>query len=402
MPSDSVAIEVDGLSKVYRRGVSGSTRLTEWRAPKADTDEFWALKDVSFEVGRGMVLGIIGRNGAGKSTLLRILARVTPPTSGTARISGRVASLLEVGTGFHQELTGRENVFLSAAILGMGRKEIQRRFDEIVDFSGIGAFIDTPVKRYSSGMYVRLGFAVAAHLDADVLLVDEVLAVGDAEFRRRCLGRISDLTGSGRTVVLVSHEMSTMSQLSDRVLYLEAGEVEYLGQPEEAVAEYLNRFSPRENVAVLDPDPSLEADFVSASMRGANGSPGAVSCDEALTIEFTMGLQKRVPDLYVAFYLRKRDGTIALFSDSRDCQPDLGRGLVPGEHTFRVDIPARTLAPGSYTLTLGASSHTDGPLTNRPDVCGITVHDFTAIRGDSRPGSIGLLLEWKNVDSHAS
>ncbi len=247
----SVAIVTEELSKSYRIGELQSTygtlrdslaaavRRLARRDHGAHHEEIWALRDVSLEVQEGEVLGIIGRNGAGKSTLLKILTRITTPTSGRAEIRGRVGSLLEVGTGFHPELTGRENVFLNGSVLGMKRREIQRKFPEIVEFSGVEQFIDTPVKRYSSGMSVRLAFAVAAHLEPEVLLVDEVLAVGDAEFQRRCLGRMEDLSESGRTVVFVSHQMQAVAQLCDRVILLQAGGVVLDGPSSDVVAHYL-------------------------------------------------------------------------------------------------------------------------------------------------------------------
>ena len=247
----SVAILTEELSKRYR---SASCRARTGRfatrspaplgaSPRRDHgihhEEIWALRDVSFEVQEGEVLGVIGRNGAGKSTLLKILTRITTPTSGRAEIRGRVGSLLEVGTGFHPELTGRENVYLNGSVLGMKRREIQRKFDEIVEFAGVEQFLDTPVKRYSSGMYVRLAFAVAAHLEPEILLVDEVLAVGDAEFQRRCLGRMEDLSESGRTVVFVSHQMQAVAQLCDRAILLEKGSVVLDGPSSDVVAHYL-------------------------------------------------------------------------------------------------------------------------------------------------------------------
>ncbi len=242
--SDTV-IQVERLSKRYRLGTIGtgtlSHDLNRWWARvrgrpdpaakigqgrKADDEDFvWALRDVSFEVNRGEVLGIIGRNGAGKSTLLKILSRVTAPTAGEVRIRGRIASLLEVGTGFHPELTGRENIFLNGAILGMNKAEILRKFDEIVAFSEVEKFIDTPVKRYSSGMYVRLAFAVAAHLEPEILIVDEVLAVGDAEFQKKCLGKMGEAAGRGRTVLFVSHNMHAISELCTRVILMEGGRI---------------------------------------------------------------------------------------------------------------------------------------------------------------------------------
>lgn len=254
---NSTVIEVQGLGKQYRIGPNQVQRnlretITDMvKAPfeqvsgarankNGDTDRIWALRDVSFSVERGEVLGIIGRNGAGKSTLLKILSRITKPTEGYARIRGRVGSLLEVGTGFHPELTGRENVYLSGAILGMTRVEIERKFDEIVAFSEVEQFLDTPVKHYSSGMYLRLAFAVAAHLEPEILIVDEVLAVGDAEFQRKCLGKMKNVASEGRTVLFVSHNMSAVQRLCSRVLLLNQGRITAEGTPIAMVQHYLD------------------------------------------------------------------------------------------------------------------------------------------------------------------
>jgi lipopolysaccharide transport system ATP-binding protein len=261
-----VAISVENISKCYRIGTQGGPayhRLSEmitgvpqalWNAGKSlvrkssiaavavpdvqNTGEFWALKDVSFEIKQGEVVGIIGRNGAGKSTLLKILSRITEPTSGRFGVRGRVASLLEVGTGFHPELTGRENIYVSGVTLGMTRAEIKKRFDEIVDFSGVEKFLDTPAKHYSSGMQMRLAFPVAAHLDCEVLLIDEVLAVGDAEFQRKCVGRMRGLQDIGRTVLIVSHQSSTISSLCNRGIVLHQGTIEFIGNAQEAVSRH--------------------------------------------------------------------------------------------------------------------------------------------------------------------
>lgn len=253
-----IAIRVENLGKLYRLGhlVSYETltdtvttavsntfsRLKGGSKPKAKnlgSEYIWALKGVSFEVKRGEVMGVIGPNGAGKSTLLKILTRITTPTEGYAEIHGRVGSLLEVGTGFHSELSGRENIYLSGAVLGMKKAEIDRKFDEIVDFSGVERFIDTPIKRYSSGMQVRLAFSVAAHLEPEVLLVDEVLAVGDADFRRKCLGKMQEVTGEGRTVVFVSHNMQSIEKLCHEAILLEDGKITFRGDPASTVAQYL-------------------------------------------------------------------------------------------------------------------------------------------------------------------
>lgn len=206
-----------------------------------EMEEFWALKNLNFEISEGDRIGIIGRNGAGKSTLLKILSRITEPTSGKVHIKGRISSLLEVGTGFHHELTGRENIFLNGAILGMNRNEIKKKFDEIVDFSGVETFLDTPVKRYSSGMYVRLAFAIAAHLEPEILIVDEVLAVGDAEFQEKCIGKMDEVGRSGRTILFVSHQMGLIAQLCNKALLLEKGQIKFQGKVDEAIAAYNTR-----------------------------------------------------------------------------------------------------------------------------------------------------------------
>lgn len=238
-----VAIKLEGISKKYTIGKEkdGSLRgtLASLFSKKAEKQEdFWALKDVSFEVKKGDVIGIIGRNGAGKSTLLKVLSQITKPTEGKIEINGRIASLLEVGTGFHPELTGRENIFLNGTILGMTRKEVQSKFDEIVAFSGIEKFIDTPVKHYSSGMYVRLAFAVAAHLEPEILIIDEVLAVGDAEFQKKCLGKMKDVAGEGRTVLFVSHNLAALKNICKSGVYLKNGVVSGVGTIDEVIQSY--------------------------------------------------------------------------------------------------------------------------------------------------------------------
>src|SRR5258708_7035362 len=247
---NNTVIQAEGLSKLYRRGLQVDDGLRHsleafLRSPVASMrrkkeETFWALKDVSLEVREGEVLGLIGRNGAGKTTLLKILSRITRPTTGWAEIHGRVGSLLEVGTGFHPELTGHENTFLSGAILGMGKREIERKFDEIVAFAELEKFIDTPVKYYSSGMYVRLAFAVAAHLEPEILLVDEVLAVGDINFQKKCLGKMGDVARAGRTVVLVSHQLNQIRDLCSKAILMQSGQVEAVGPGEEVIAHYLS------------------------------------------------------------------------------------------------------------------------------------------------------------------
>jgi lipopolysaccharide transport system ATP-binding protein len=261
----NTVIQVDNISKYYRLGVIGTGTLTHdlsrwWallrgrpdptirvdqirnvsRGTNGTDDFIWALKDISFEAKQGEVVGIIGRNGAGKSTLLKILSRVTAPTTGECRVKGRIASLLEVGTGFHPELTGRENIFLNGAILGMTKAEIRRKFDEIVAFSEVEQYIDTPVKRYSSGMYVRLAFSVAAHLEPEILIIDEVLAVGDAEFQKKCLGKVGVISGEGRTVLFVSHNMTAISNICERCFVLDKGQISYSGSAKDSIDYYID------------------------------------------------------------------------------------------------------------------------------------------------------------------
>lgn len=247
MSSSDIAVAVRGLSKSYniahnavRHTTAAEALISRLRHPfqKQERETFWALKDVEFDIKKGDVVGIIGRNGAGKSTLLKILSRITEPTTGKIALYGRVGSLLEVGTGFHPELTGRENIYLNGAILGMSKREIARQFDAIVDFSGTEQFLDTPVKRYSSGMYVRLAFAVAAHLNPEILIVDEVLAVGDAEFQKKCLGKMQDVANSGRTVIFVSHNMAAVTNLCSTCIVLKTGAVSFIGDKHTAISSY--------------------------------------------------------------------------------------------------------------------------------------------------------------------
>lgn len=278
----NVVIKVENLGKQYRLGQVGTGTISHdlnrlWckvigkedpylkigetndRTKKGESDLVWAINDINFEVKQGEVLGIIGKNGAGKSTLLKILSRVTGPTTGEIKVKGRIASLLEVGTGFHPELTGRENIYLNGAILGMTKQEIKSKFDEIVDFSGVERYIDTPVKRYSSGMYVRLAFAVAAHLEPEILIVDEVLAVGDADFQEKCLGKMKDVSGQGRTVLFVSHNLGSVSELCTKGILLENGNLSAMSEIDDVISTYRNKY--KENKYVFDSDINKELFF---------------------------------------------------------------------------------------------------------------------------------------------
>jgi lipopolysaccharide transport system ATP-binding protein len=357
---------------------------------------FWALRDVSFEVERGEIIGLIGRNGAGKSTLLKILSRIVEPTEGIARLRGRVGSLLEVGTGFHVELTGRENIYLNGAMLGMRKAEIDHKLDQIVDFSELEKFLDTPVKRYSSGMYVRLAFAVAAHLEPEILIVDEVLAVGDYEFQKKCMGKMHDVaTGHGRTILFVSHNLSALTQICQHGILLENGAVSMIGPIEDVVKTYLKAgLGKQAGRTCFAPDPAKPLQFISAEILHSDGGiEPEFSCDEPVIIRFTLEVRERAPGTCVAFALQNLQGTIVLFSDIRDLNPSAINGIEVGVHTFEIRIPAMLLAPATYLLTLHSWIHLHGIIDQRHDCCEFTLRDLLNQRPE-RPGVVGTLLPW--------
>lgn len=370
-----IAIKVDNLGKQYRIGmmqsqyrtlrdniVEGFQRIGRGR--KGSTSTIWALRNVSFEVRQGQVLGVIGRNGAGKSTLLKLLARVTDPTEGKGEIHGRVGSLLEVGTGFHPELTGRENIFLNGAILGMHRVEIERKFDEIVAFSEVEQFIDTPVKRYSSGMYLRLAFAVAAHLEPEILVVDEVLAVGDAEFQRKCLGKMSDVAQQGRTVLFVSHNMSAVLRLTEETLVIEKGKLAMRSATTEAVDYYLSKGFSQQGERTWEEDeiPAEAAPFRPVAMR-VRDAAGHVSDSlrsvEPMEVEIEYQLTAPVTGLRVGIYLMSTRGEYVFTSFDTD-EPEKFTSYTSraaGHYISRCMIPADTLNEGRYSLGMNAGSY---------------------------------------------
>lgn len=319
-----------------------------------DADRFWALRDVSFDVKRGEVLGIIGRNGAGKSTLLKILSRVTAPSSGQVKVSGRIASLLEVGTGFHPELTGRENIFLNGAILGMSRQEIQAKFDEIVQFSEVGKFLNTPVKRYSSGMYVRLAFAVAAHLDSEVLIVDEVLAVGDAQFQKKCLGKMAEVGKDGRTVLFVSHNLTAIRNLCEKAIWLEGGRIKGIGSSSEMSENYLRQNLRGESLSnVQDIIDSLPADpafrLESILVKQGNEVCTKVLNGAPVDVEIRYRVLRKTRGLRVYFDLCDEEKNI-LFRTFNDDNADSISIVDEGSYLSRAKIPADLLAPRTYEL----------------------------------------------------
>ncbi len=378
-----IAIRVENLSKKYRIGSQvkqyptlrdalseRATGVRNWlHNPQVGhgrslDNTVWALRDISFDVLKGQVLGVIGKNGAGKSTLLKILSRVTEPTEGFGEIHGRVGSLLEVGTGFHPELTGRENIYLNGAILGMKRVEIQRKFDEIVDFAEIERFIDTPVKRYSSGMYLRLAFAVAAHLEPEILVVDEVLAVGDAEFQKKCLGKMSDVAQQGRTILFVSHNMSAILRLTQEVIVIEKGRLAMRAETPKAVDYYLNQGITEQGERTWDDDevPMSAMPFSPIAVRIKN-SAGKIAdilrSVEPITIEIEYVLKAPISGLRVGIYLfTARSEPIFTSFDTDDPGIFERHPSRPAGHYFsRVVIPANYLNEGRYIIGLNASSY---------------------------------------------
>ena len=410
-------VHAEGISKRYRLGEfkAGYETLRDTlshaarralRLERVDhsREEIWALKDVSFSVDEGEVVGFIGRNGAGKSTLLKILTRITPPTEGSAWIRGRVGSILEVGTGFHPELTGRENTYLNGAILGMSRREIRAKFDEIVEFSGIGKFIDTPVKRYSSGMYVRLAFAVAAHLDPEVLIIDEVLAVGDYEFQQRCMGRIEDISTSGRTVLFVSHDMQAITRLCTRAYWLHDGRVQAEGPAEEVVSRYLEGASGAGAEVVFEPDeaPGYAVRLLSARVTDANGETmHTVDVRERVGIELRFAVLEDVGPVFPKIKLANERGEVVF--NALDTDPRWRAPVEPGVYTCTAWIPPNLLNEGVIGVDATVASLGAGGLVNHVNVPTlIRFHVVDPALGDSAKGlftgqlrgGVRPLLEW--------
>lgn len=360
-----LAIVGEGLSKLYARSLAESTGLRHsldkfLRSPtsvlrRKNKEAFWALRDVSLKVYRGEVLGLIGRNGAGKTTLLKILSRITRPTTGWAQIHGRVGSLLEVGTGFHPELTGRENTFLSGAILGMSKLEIAQKFDEIVAFAELEKFIDTPVKHYSSGMYVRLAFAVAAHLEPEILLVDEVLAVGDINFQRKCLGKMGDASRAGRTIVLVSHQMNQIRRLCDRVIWVDDGHLRMDGRAHDVLAAYESTVLAREDSISI-----TSGRGSSAKVKFQRWEISEPSAGDGHTLD-TLGPVTVTFYLEIAEALRRCEHGVALYNANRQliwASAATNLDLQPGHHAFSHSLSGLPLRPGSYQWQVSVSDET--------------------------------------------
>lgn len=416
--ASGVAISVEKIGKRYRTGATGgiaryrslreevSRPLRRRRLERAREQEFWALKDVSFQIQAGETVGVIGRNGAGKSTLLKLLAQITPPTEGRGTTFGRVGSLLEVGTGFHPELTGRENILLSAAIMGMGRSEAQARFDEIVEFSETGAFLDTPVKRYSSGMYMRLAFSVAAHLEPEILLVDEVLAVGDGEFQRKCLGRMEDLSGTGRTVVFVSHNMQSVVRLCPRVLLLDGGSLVVDGGAREIVEAYLGRDGggATREWAAGDAAGDDRVRLRSIRVVAADGQPGAdVDIRSAVDVEVEYLRLTDDASFTPLVELRFVDAEgITLFLDRSIRVPTTDDLLRKGVVRARCRIPGNLLAEGIVFTHVALTGPRPGErIAMERDAVAFHITDRSTgdgVRGTWTgrwPGVVRPMLDWQ-------
>lgn len=361
--------------------------------------EIWALKGISFEIRAGETVGIVGSNGAGKSTLLKILSRITYPTEGHAQISGRVASLLEVGTGFHPELSGRENIYLNGAILGMSRAEIDERFQEIIEFAELEKFLDTPIKHYSSGMYVRLAFAVAAHLHPEILLVDEVLAVGDLQFQKKCLGKMEEAAGRGRTVIFVSHNLSAVSRLCNRCLLLEEGKLIMDGPSAEVIAKYTQMTISAEGQVSLENDPSKAMCLSRVAIQPPSGSAtGLLEMAEPFTIQVEYDVNRIVTGAHVICFIHNAEGVNILGTGDADCYPERLQKREPGRYCGSVEIPASLLGEGWYYLTLSFSVPFVQVYSRYERVLSFHVQDSKSIRRQWHhhrwPGILGLELPW--------
>jgi lipopolysaccharide transport system ATP-binding protein len=412
-------IQLEQLSKCYRIGgqkaaygtlrdtIASAARTSvealRGRRPANRQADFWALRDLSFEVRRGQVLGIIGPNGAGKSTLLKILSRITRPTLGRAIVRGRVGSLLEVGTGFHPELTGRENVYLNGAILGMRKRAIDRKFSEIVAFAGIEPFLDTPVKRYSSGMYMRLGFAIAAHLQPEILIVDEVLAVGDAAFQKKCLGKMGEVAQEGRTVVFVSHNLIAVQGLCKWVIRLDHGQVTAEGQPARVVTDYLQAAFPSLTQQEWDDRATAPGNdqvrLHRVRLRPSEGKPSEpITMRTPLVLEFEFWNLVQGAYLDLNFQLITSQGIVAFASSPTDDLGWQGRPFPSGLISSQCFIPGDLLIAGQYRVLLTITREASHIVHQHPDALVFEVHDAPELRGawyGEMVGTVRPLLQWK-------
>jgi lipopolysaccharide transport system ATP-binding protein len=399
-------VETRSLSKLYRiwryrPNVLREQLAAAFRRKQQDEQEteFWALKDVSISIAEGDVVGLIGRNGAGKSTLLKILSQITEPTEGEVHLYGRTASLLEVGIGFHPELSGRENIYLNGAILGMSRAEVRRKFDEIVEFAEVEKFLETPVKRYSSGMYVRLAFAVAAHLDPDILIVDEVLGVGDTAFQRKCMARMRGLQDQGKTVIVVSHNMATIASLCTSVVWLKQGEVAAHGPVQEVLRQYLSE-GVQNDLLWIPNDPRggpLEIHSVEVT-RGDDGpNTEAIPADVDLDVVFDFTVHGALPPGYFELRLLNDMGEVLLSSSSADGTKQMNHAWVHGRQTYRCRIPGHLLAPGQYYITIREPAGARD-IRTRNNIISFSISEQNSLLGHGeRQGKIAPLLEWRRI-----
>jgi len=414
---EDIILKAEHISKQYRLGLVGTGTinhdLNRWwhrvrgkedpylkigsvndRSTKADSDYVWALQDINFEVKCGEVLGIIGKNGAGKSTLLKILSRVTSPTTGEIKTKGRIASLLEVGTGFHPELTGRENIYLNGAILGMTKAEIKAKETEIIEFSGCERYVDTPVKRYSSGMRVRLAFAVAAHLEPDILVVDEVLAVGDAEFQKKAVGKMQDISkGDGRTVLFVSHNMLTIQELCSRVIVLENGKVSINGETFDAVREYLknhdsNLIGFKENLIKND-----DVHVKSIALLSNDKQATSFSYDEEITVKITYSLSTHFENMVFLVRINDENGNVVFTSWDSDSNISRDEELHK-TYTMTCAIPSNLLKKGLYSLSFGLNIPKKESVCFFEDLLQFEIDTFKYFINDNRRGIVLPKLKW--------
>jgi lipopolysaccharide transport system ATP-binding protein len=401
-----LAIKVEKLGKRYRLGARQPYKrvgdlLTAPFKPSSGTRKnrnpyLWALKDVSFEVQQGEMLGVIGSNGAGKTTLLRVLSKITLPTKGKAEIWGRVGTLLEVGTGFHPELTGRENVFLNGAILGMSRKETASKYDQIVDFAAIEEFMDTPVKHYSSGMRVRLAFSVAAHLEPEILFIDEVLAVGDAAFQQKCLGKMEEVAGSGRTLFFVSHNMGMVTGLCSRAIWLEGGSMKMDGDPQEVVEAYLSEGHSSEGRWVHPPDEDCgrQMRLRSVEVIAGDGSVApTVAFEDPVTIRIVHDVFEPVTGVAVVIRLTDVSGNVILVTQDVDTDPDRS-SWEPGTYCETVQIPGALLRPGRYFISAQAKLRRGIKLDEHEHALSFEIMPIRFTIQERRPGLITPILPW--------
>ncbi len=360
-------------------------------------DYVWALKDINLEVVQGEILGIIGRNGAGKSTLLKLLSRVTAPTTGSIKTKGRIASLLEVGTGFHPELTGRENLFMNGAILGMKHREIKSKLDEIVEFSGCSRYLDTSVKRYSSGMTVRLGFAVAAHLNCEIMIVDEVLAVGDAEFQKKCIGKIHEVSNfCGKSVLFVSHNLESIRQLTKRVVWMEMGSIKKSGAPDETLAGYSAVTVDNSQIKIA-PAPTKEIAVREVCAFQNDNPTSFFKYSKPIFVRVKYDVNQHISGAHIALEVR-RGGLTLMTTGDADKNPERLAERVPGAYDYQVCIPEQLLGEGAYTITVTCGVPFIHAVDRHEDVIAFSVNDDNSpirkFMHRPHPGLIHLNLDW--------